>query len=617
MLPFCASSASRFESAVNRVPLNDPYLLRYMESLGDGQDGKAGEEARVPPDKRRNGREKNCRAYGSEPREPRADAAVKEWRNGKREATGKTRKDQRGREKEWSDRREEAEEGESEKQRDAEEREVCTREVFKRTREDQLDLPEDASPSLFGLPYYDVTIGPTPAAQIAALSAEREKGSAGREHSSAENTLSSLASDERDSLAPEPLAADGLHTQEGEDAGSGSAETTETARRRRAGRPRATDAFADAASKTFLKGWWVPAEDRKAQKAILCAHGWMANRQACLPFLGVAKKIGLQRDHSFLLFDMKNSGESSRAADCVSDEGTGCAAAASRGEAGGFCSDAFPVISSSDAGDALLGCQAAKDLVQALLWMKKTHNVSTVSIYAQGVSAMGTMLLVGQYRDRLESEFGITIDRIVFDSPVCNARDAVANQPLTACIAKSAKWLHDVLMWAVNQRRGQELRRMRASLLLPSLRPVKKLVLTSRDDELAPWETVEKEMMLLPEADRPEWTYVFPSGAHCDLIRTNPEAYSQVLRAFYSDPSFLGRLWAKIVGKRAPVSSLSGVQALGPHDFTLCAEREEREKEKREREKDKAHEAETRAQLGRKKLAIAAVASVIDALSYM
>ncbi|KFH04852.1 hypothetical protein TGMAS_327500 [Toxoplasma gondii MAS] len=91
---------------------------------------------------------------------------------------------------------------------------------------------------------------------------------------------------------------------------------------------------------------------------------------------------------------MKNSGESSRAADCVSDEGTGCAAAASRGEAGGFCSDAFPVISSSDAGDALLGCQAAKDLVQALLWMKKTHNVSTVSIYAQGVSAMGTMLLV-------------------------------------------------------------------------------------------------------------------------------------------------------------------------------------------------------------------------------
>nr|PIM03592.1 hypothetical protein TGCOUG_256840 [Toxoplasma gondii COUG] len=509
MLPFCASSASRFESAVNRVPLNDPYLLS------------------------------------------------------------------------------------------------------------QLDLPEDASPSLFGLPYYDVTIGPTPAAQIAALSAEREKGSAGREHSSAENTLSSLASDEKDSLAPEPLAADGLHTQEGEDAGSGSAETTETARRRRAGRPRATDAFADAASKTFLKGWWVPAEDRKAQKAILCAHGWMANRQACLPFLGVAKKIGLQRDHSFLLFDMKNSGESSRAADCVSDEGTGCAAAASRGEAGGFCSDAFPVISSSDAGDALLGCQAAKDLVQALLWMKKTHNVSTVSIYAQGVSAMGTMLLVGQYRDRLESEFGITIDRIVFDSPVCNARDAVANQPLTACIAKSAKWLHDVLMWAVNQRRGQELRRMRASLLLPSLRPVKKLVLTSRDDELAPWETVEKEMMLLPEADRPEWTYVFPSGAHCDLIRTNPEAYSQVLRAFYSDPSFLGRLWAKIVGKRAPVSSLSGVQALGPHDFTLCAEREEREKEKREREKDKAHEAETRAQLGRKKLAIAAVASVIDALSYM
>ncbi|KFG50449.1 hypothetical protein TGP89_418590 [Toxoplasma gondii p89] len=394
MLPFCASSASRFESAVNRVPLNDPYLLRYMESLGDGQDGRAGEEARVPPDKRRNGREKNCRADGSEPREPRADAAVKEWRNGKREATGKTRKDQRGREKEWSDRREEAEEGESEKQRDAEEREVCTREVFKRTREDQLDLPEDASPSLFGLPYYDVTIGPTPAAQIAALSAEREKGSAGREHSSAENTLSSLASDERDSLAPEPLAADGLHTQEGEDAGSGSAETTETARRRRAGRPRATDAFADAASKTFLKGWWVPAEDRKAQKAILCAHGWMANRQACLPFLGVAKKIGLQRDHSFLLFDMKNSGESSRAADCVSDEGTGCAAAASRGEAGGFCSDAFPVISSSDAGDALLGCQAAKDLVQALLWMKKTHNVSTVSIYAQGVSAMGTMLLV-------------------------------------------------------------------------------------------------------------------------------------------------------------------------------------------------------------------------------
>ncbi|KEP66575.1 UNVERIFIED_CONTAM: hypothetical protein HHA_256840 [Hammondia hammondi] len=509
MLPFCASSASRFESAVSRVPLNDPYLLS------------------------------------------------------------------------------------------------------------QLDLPEDASPSLFGLPYYDVTIGPTPAAQIAALSAERERGSAARELSSAEDPLSSFASDERDSLAPEPLSADRLHAQEGEGAESGRAERTETARSRRTGRPRATDAFADASAKTFLKGWWVPAEDRKAQKAILCAHGWMANRQACLPFLGVAKKIGLQRDHNFLLFDMKNSGESSRAAECVSDDGAGCAAAASRGEADGFCLDAFPAISSSDAGDALLGCQAAKDLVQALLWMKRTHNVSTVSIYAQGVSAMGAMLLVGQYRERLESEFGIRIDRIVFDSPVCNARDAVANQPLTACIAKTAKWLHDVLMWAVNQRRGQDLRRMRASLLLPSMRPVKKLVLTSREDELAPWETVEQEMMLLPEADRPEWTYVFPSGTHCDLIRTNPEAYSQVLRAFYSDPSFLGRLWEKIVGKRAPVSSLSGVQALGPHDFTLCAEREEREKEKREREKDHAHEAETRAQLGRKKLAIAAAASVIDALSYM
>ncbi|CBZ51733.1 conserved hypothetical protein [Neospora caninum Liverpool] len=508
ILPFCASSASRFEAAVNRVPLNDPYLLS------------------------------------------------------------------------------------------------------------QLDLPEDASPSLFGLSHYDVTIAPVPPAQLSALYAEGEgKGGSDRARApSKDGAPPAFAAGTRES-APQELPTADLRGPE--------AEAREARARGTAGTERATatDGRRHGIADGNLRGWWIPAEDRNSKKAVLCAHGWLANRQACLPFLGVAKKVGLHKDHHFLLFDLMNSGESSRLPECALEDGTaGCTSSGEHSaDADGPCSGGrswsfFTAV--DDAGDALLGCQAAKDLIQALLWMK-THGISTVSIYAQGVSAMGTMLLVGQYREHLERAVGIKIDRVVFDSPICNARDAVAKQPMTACIAKTAKWLHDVLMWAVNQRRGQELRRMRASLLLPASQPLRKLVLTSREDDLAPWETVEKEMMLLPEADRPEWTCVFPSGAHCDLIRTNPEAYSQVLRAFYSDPSFLGRLWEKIVGKRAPVSALSGVEALGPHDFTLCAEREEREREKREREKDKALEAETRAKLGRKKLAIAAAASVLDVLSSM
>ncbi|PFH33540.1 hypothetical protein BESB_077570 [Besnoitia besnoiti] len=520
VLPFCASSATRFETEVNRVPLNDPYLLS------------------------------------------------------------------------------------------------------------QLDLPEDASPSLFGMPYYDVALAPPPAAWLSLLNEQGHSDarvahddSTGRSEKprGTEAPRGSCAGDGAD--APQRCADSELQATDAwrfndQEAAAKDGGEQECTRREMDRRPLYGEAEGEAARADVLKGWWIPAEDRNSKKAIICAHGWLANRQACLPFLGVAKKIGLHADHNVLLLDMKNSGESSSPATAF---GAGC----SPEGPGGRCDwgSGFPLGASVKAkaktGDALLGCQAARDLLQAILWMKKTHGISSVSIYAQGVSAMGTMLLVGRYREQLESSLGVKIDRVVFDSPICNARDAIESQPLTACIARTAQWLHDVLMWAVNQRRGQELRRMRASLLLPALRPVKKLVLTSQEDELAPWSSVRKELMLLPEADRPEWTYLFPSGAHCDVIRANPEASSAVLKAFYSEPSFLGRLWETIVGKRAAVSAGSGVQALDPEDFTICLERQEIEEEQRQKELDKAREPESRAKVGRKKLAIAAAASVLDALSFL
>lgn len=59
---------------------------------------------------------------------------------------------------------------------------------------------------------------------------------------------------------------------------------------------------------------------------------------------------------------------------------------------------------------------------------------------------------LGQHGEEVERNLGLKIDRLILDSPLCSAVDALENQPLTACIAKASSWLLSFLFWIISHR---------------------------------------------------------------------------------------------------------------------------------------------------------------------
>eukprot|EP00922_Rhytidocystis_sp_ex-Travisia-forbesii_P023816 GHVS01034955.1.p1 GENE.GHVS01034955.1~~GHVS01034955.1.p1 ORF type:complete len:563 (-),score=18.79 GHVS01034955.1:293-1981(-) len=262
------------------------------------------------------------------------------------------------------------------------------------------------------------------------------------------------------------------------------------------------------ASGMVLRGWVVPCEDPASRKVTICVHGWFANRQSCLPFLGVAHKMGLLKTHHVVLLDMRNSGESSP--------------------------------SRCD-----IGSNGSQDLFDTISYLHRELGITNVNFYTQSVGSMAALLLAEGSHGRLHS-MGVKVDKIVLDSAIASAKEAIKSQPGASALASSFGWLYDILLWILDHRWGKQLDRMRISHLLEGLpRHTELLVMHSAHDGFAHWNLLYDELHELTGAHRPNKVYLFEKGAHANIFRDNPDDYEKVLSNFLK-PTF----WQYIIPSR-------------------------------------------------------------------
>eukprot|EP00923_Selenidium_pygospionis_P033278 GHVN01058530.1.p1 GENE.GHVN01058530.1~~GHVN01058530.1.p1 ORF type:complete len:556 (+),score=48.49 GHVN01058530.1:52-1668(+) len=260
-----------------------------------------------------------------------------------------------------------------------------------------------------------------------------------------------------------------------------------------------------------LSGWLIKSSNPHSKKTLLCVHGWFANRQACLPFVRVAQKVGLLSDHNICMIDLRNSGASSPSRTDV-------------------------------------GMKGAQDLLDTLTYLKDNHGMTHTSLYCQSIGCMSAMTLQDLYQGRLESE-GIKLDRIVMDSPVANAKDVVRwRAPSSLRLSGIVSTFYDSLMWLMNQRWGRQLSRMKASTLLREFDRNKVLILQSEEDSFARWSVLRSELSAMRPSQRPKKVFLFREGQHANIYRDNQEDYEAIVHDFFR-PWDIGRI---LFGRRLP-----------------------------------------------------------------
>lgn len=77
--------------------------------------------------------------------------------------------------------------------------------------------------------------------------------------------------------------------------------------------------------------------------------------------------------------------------------------------------------------------------------------VREISFYAQSIGCMAVMLLSEMYAGRLDA-LDVSINHVIFDSPITNVKEAIAAQPSSSLMAGFLAYIYDVLLWILNLR---------------------------------------------------------------------------------------------------------------------------------------------------------------------
>ncbi|KAL8275515.1 hypothetical protein Esti_000466 [Eimeria stiedai] len=298
-----------------------------------------------------------------------------------------------------------------------------------------------------------------------------------------------------------------------------------------------------------LRGWLIPAQQRSSRKAIICLHGWLSNRQGCLPFLSTAHELKLHQDHHILLLDLRGSGESPgfRDAAAAAAAGAGGGADAAAAAAGWGVSGTW----SLEGALCHLARVAQEDLRTGMLFLKTQLGASEIGVYAQGGAAMGLLLLAGTEAEWLQSE-GLRLEGLLLDSPLCSPRLLLQEQRSVPAPLRSALLLLQHLSCGFGSRRSAELRRLRESLSLGSLASSKAVVILSKGDPLHTWHQLQQQLLLLDDHQLPQATYVVESGSHCNLAAANAAAFEAAAAEAFSTPGLLQRLMTRLWGPASP-----------------------------------------------------------------
>lgn len=237
-----------------------------------------------------------------------------------------------------------------------------------------------------------------------------------------------------------------------------------------------------------LTGWYISAKE-PSDKCIYFVHGWASSGLSCLQFLDIMRDKNLDLDHNLFIINLRNSGNSSKVR--------------------------------SD-----LGYKTSQDVMEGLRLLKHKYHINEVKMFSISMGALATLTAIHTNREEI-IDLGISISKLILDSPLSNAKDSI--QSFDSPLKILNQILYAPLFIAIEYRWDNMLEKLRLSYMLPKIDISKVLVIQSEKDKLTKLSTLEQELGNIPVKME-----VFEQGAHARVYANNKREYSNLVSKFLS-----------------------------------------------------------------------------------
>lgn len=243
-----------------------------------------------------------------------------------------------------------------------------------------------------------------------------------------------------------------------------------------------------------LNGWLIRGVN--ATKTIVFVHGRSSNKMFLLRFLQMFIDMGNIDKYNIVMFDLRNSGDSPNA------------------------------ITS-------FGYFFAKDIRDLLIFLKEKYSFSKYILYGFSQGGMAVMLTC-KFHKLIYDEKGISIDKIIVDSPISNVKETILDNSRIFGI-KLPYFVMIRPLYKFNKLVDNRFEEMRFSSLLGV---VPCLFLQSEKDKLTKYKFFEKEYNIwtnrIKENPYLEPTYfkIFRKGIHVRMYLIYRWEYTNTIKIF-------------------------------------------------------------------------------------
>lgn len=189
--------------------------------------------------------------------------------------------------------------------------------------------------------------------------------------------------------------------------------------------------------KIQLYGWLL--ENREAEKTMIISHGRGVNRLAALQYLEIFKDTGLDKEYSFFIPDLRNSGK-------------------------------------SDIAKTKMGYCFGQDIYHTMEMLNEKFGKSSFILFGFSQGGMGSAVAAKLFNNSLRKK-GIKVEKMILDSSISNVRKRIKDD---ARKRKVPKFIVSVVVRVFNLRVGNKLDKLKLSYLL---RRIPTLIIQTKSDK--------------------------------------------------------------------------------------------------------------------------------------
>ena len=239
--------------------------------------------------------------------------------------------------------------------------------------------------------------------------------------------------------------------------------------------------------KIQLYGWFI--ENKDAEKTMIISHGRGVNRLAAMQYLQIFKDTSLDKEYSFFIPDLRNSGK-------------------------------------SDISKTKMGYCFGQDIYNTMLMLNEKFGKNNFVLYGFSQGGMGSAIAAKIFNNGLRKK-GIKVDKMILDSSIANIRKRVKED---AKKRRVPKFIVSVVVRVFNFRVGNKLDKLKFSYLL---RRIPTLIIQTKSDKATTYGMLMEEYNEIAQNKNVQLK-VFERGSHTRIYAEPDykEEYTQAVADF-------------------------------------------------------------------------------------